>query len=210
MTRPSSLASGPLTIWAVNVSSLATSGPPAGSNRCRSCPARAPSAPRGPTAGRWGGEADVGPEGDLDAAAEGVTVDRGDHRDGHLLPDPRGLLTEVGDAIRRSAPGLPSVARRRVCTGHRLERAEVEPGAERSALARQHDGAHGRLPTSSAHPSRARRTSGRRGRCACRPVEAHVGDAPASMVMVTRSVMVHHACHTPGGTMKLDSRPTKS
>ena len=34
-------------------------------------------------------DADVGAEGDLDAAAEGVAVDGGDHRDRQLLPHPR-------------------------------------------------------------------------------------------------------------------------
>ena len=44
------------------------------------------------------------------------------------------------------APGLPLRSPSRpVAAGHLLERAEVEPGAERRALARQHDGAHAGL-----------------------------------------------------------------
>ena len=66
-----------------------------------------------------------------------------------------------------------------VTAGHRLERSEVEPGAERLAFARQHDGAHprfglqllagvARAPANIA-PSRALRLSGRFSRTSATP-----------------------------------------
>ncbi len=43
---------------------------------------------------------DIGSETDLDSTAERMTVHRGDHRHGNLLPHPGDLLTEMGDATR--------------------------------------------------------------------------------------------------------------
>ena len=52
--------------------------------------------------------ADVGAEGDLQAAAEGVAVDGGHHRHGKLLPHLGDLLAEVG-----APPGRAGGSRRR-------------------------------------------------------------------------------------------------
>ena len=67
------------------------------------------------------------------------------HGHRHLLPHPRHLLAEVGDpplgAARVAAACVGGVA----AAGHRLERREVEPGAERRPLAREHDRSHARF-----------------------------------------------------------------
>ena len=93
--------------------------------------------------GRWIAKAfaDVGAECDLDATSEGMTVNGGDHRDRHLLPRPRDLLAEMGDPSVDHRPRvavLPGAIGDRSALGgaarHRLERGEVEPGAERGAL----------------------------------------------------------------------------
>ncbi len=90
-------------------------------------------------------DADVGSQRDLEASAESVPVHGGDHRNRHLLPDPAHLLAEVGDAPRHHRSGVPVGG---LCdlvvefaTGHLLERAEVEAGAEGRSLPRQHHGA---------------------------------------------------------------------
>src|SRR5262249_26999782 len=81
-------------------------------------------------------QTDVGPERDLQTAAEGHTVHRCDHGYRNLGPHPGGLLGEVrwriGAAARERAPGL-------ALHGH--EAGEVEPGAERAPFAGEHDSA---------------------------------------------------------------------
>ena len=109
-----------------------------------------------------------------------MAVDGGDDRDRDLLPHPRGLLTEVGDApvgqLARVAVALP---RRLVATGHLLERAEVEPGAERRPLAREHHSAHGALRLQLlAHLGEGDEHRAVEGVALVGSVEAHVGDAP--------------------------------
>ena len=122
-------------------------------------------------------EADVGGERDLQAAAEGHAVDRGDHRHRHLGPDPGGALGEVGRAAAASRPAI-----RRGGAGvaaHRHEAAEVEPGAEGAALARQHDGARTRGRRRDSRPVVDQRLEHRRveGVHLVGAVEADVGDA---------------------------------
>ena len=90
VAMPSSPASVPEKMRAVNVSSLATSTPTQPGQEQRAGHVRH-EAPVDLAHRQLGGrvdEADVGAEGDLDAAAEGVAVDGRDHRDGQLLPDP--------------------------------------------------------------------------------------------------------------------------
>ena len=88
------------------------------------------------------GVADVGAEHDLEAAAEGDTVDRGDDRHRNVPPDHRGVLRAVGIAVaafaQRAAGGAFAGGARPV--GHLAEVRSVEPGAERAALARQDNG----------------------------------------------------------------------
>src|SRR5690606_34895754 len=71
-----------------------------------------------------------------------------------LLPDPAGLLAQVGDAALRghdrlgpdpAAAGLLLAAAVPTAPGHGLEAPEVEPGAEAPALTRQDDDAHRRV-----------------------------------------------------------------
>ena len=70
-------------------------------------------------------------------AAECDAVNRGDHRDGHLSPDPDDVLDIIGNAV--SAFGEigegQKAARRWVMRGDPLD---VEPGAKGSAFAGQH------------------------------------------------------------------------
>ena len=92
-------------------------------------------------------DADVRSEGELEAAAERMTVDRGDHRHRQFLPDPAHLLTEVGDPTIGHPPGVTFVALRRFVTGaaDRLHAGHVEPGTERRAVAREHHGSNARF-----------------------------------------------------------------
>jgi hypothetical protein len=93
--------------------------------------------------------AKVGPQGELEAAAERHAVHRGDYRHGDLAPDHAGVLRPVGAAlgplagqerVRRLVPTAPSLAGR-----HRLEAAHVEAGAKGAPLAREHHRAQARL-----------------------------------------------------------------
>src|SRR6478735_9851117 len=70
-----------------------------------------------------------------------------DHRHFQLLPDPADLLAEVGDATGGQVADAAAVTADRgpTTTDHLLEGAEVEPDAERCAVARQHDRAQPRL-----------------------------------------------------------------
>jgi hypothetical protein len=91
-------------------------------------------------------EPDVGAERDLQAAAEGVAVHGGDHRDRQLLPHPADLLAEVGEA-RLGEPadvgGGPRAGS--FAAGHLAEHREVESGAERGTRSRQHHHPHALL-----------------------------------------------------------------
>ena len=83
-------------------------------------------------------DTDVGAERELQATTECGTVDRGNHRDREVRPHPHHPLRELGDRPEtgdRIAAGI----------GHRLERREVEPGAEAAPYAGQHDCAHRRV-----------------------------------------------------------------
>jgi hypothetical protein len=122
-------------------------------------------------------DADVRTEGDLEPAAQRVAVHRGDHRHLQLLPHPAHLLPEVGDTTRGQRARVaiaPATVRAR---GKGLEGGEVEPGAERCALPRQHDRPDGRLGLQAL----ARRRQGGEHRpvervALLRAVEADVGD----------------------------------
>ena len=79
-------------------------------------------------------DADVGAERDLQSTAEGMAVHCGDHGYLQFLPDPTDLLAEMGDPVTLhragAALGGRGFAGDAVTTGHRLERREVETGAE--------------------------------------------------------------------------------
>ncbi len=82
-------------------------------------------------------DADVGAESDLQPTAEGVSVDGGDHRYRQLLPHPGDLLAEMGDAARLDRSRIPALG----ATVELAEHRQVETGAERLALPREHDDA---------------------------------------------------------------------
>ena len=81
---------------------------------------------------------DVGAHCDLEPTAQGVAMDRSDHRHGQLLPHPTDLLTSMGDATRRDVARVP-LGLPLAVTGHPREHREVETGAERLPFAGQHD-----------------------------------------------------------------------
>ena len=86
-----------------------------------------------------GDDLDVGPAGDLQAAAKAHPVDRRDHRDRQLAPDHRGLLGAIGVAVgafgQRGFAGAVGLA----------HAGQIEPGTERAARARQHHAPRRRL-----------------------------------------------------------------
>ncbi|MDG2261876.1 MAG: hypothetical protein P8N50_06000, partial [Actinomycetota bacterium] len=88
-------------------------------------------------------QSDVSGKAQLETTSERMTTDRADDGDRQFPPAPHCLLSEMGDApVRpRSAIGLAS-ALAWVAVSHGLESGEIESGAERSSLSRQHDGAH--------------------------------------------------------------------
>ena len=93
------------------------------------------------------GDADVGAERELEPAPERVPVYGGDDRHRQLLPHPADLLSEMGDPALGHRTGVAAVA---IGPGplparHLAEDREVEPGAERLALAREHDHPHAGL-----------------------------------------------------------------
>ena len=87
-------------------------------------------------------DAQVGAERDLEAAAVGHAVDRGDHGNGHRMPAPGRELSAVGGVL---VGPLDQLTGRGVAVSallHRAEAAEVEAGAESAAVAGEHDRAH--------------------------------------------------------------------
>ena len=122
------------------------------------------------------GDAQVAPQGELDAAGDGVALDRGDHRLGQ--PQPRRPHWPVAPCPRRGRRGVVRVARRRM-----PRRRAVGAGAERAAGAGEDRDARAVVGIECAErvgerpavgPSTALRTSGRsivtvqtapRGRC---------------------------------------------
>ena len=131
-------------------------------------------------------EPDVGTQRDLEAAAQRVPVDGGDHRDLQLLPHPGDLLAEVGDAAlrhvgRRGCPGtaIPAAITAAITAGHLLEGPEVEPRAEGRAFAGQHHDPDARLLLQPlAHLGEADEHGAVEGVALVGPVHADVGDAP--------------------------------
>ena len=87
-----------------------------------------------------GGDPDVGTEGDLQASAEAVAVNRGDHRNRNPGPGGRNPLEEVGTE-RIPLPGVFGEALR-LPAG---EPADVDPGAEARAFAVEDDRAQAGL-----------------------------------------------------------------
>ncbi len=103
-------------------------------------------------------DADVGAERDLQPTPERGPRHRGDDGHGQLGPGIGRLLRQVGDAAREPVGEAPGHRQQRdgvvaevvvggrvvggaatAAPGHGLEAAEVEPGAEAPALAREHD-----------------------------------------------------------------------
>ncbi len=88
--------------------------------------------------------ADVGAERDLEAAAKGVPMDRGDHRNGKCAPDVSRLLPGVGDAMGAGhqivEPGRTAVSE------DRCERLLVEARAEAASRAGEDNGAQAGRP----------------------------------------------------------------
>jgi len=79
-------------------------------------------------------DADVSPESDLQAAAQGVPGHRGDDRDGELGPDEHGALP---GGLGRAVAGRGHVGQQAepLAVPHRGERAEVQARAEVRTLA---------------------------------------------------------------------------
>ena len=144
LARPSSTASLPDTMRPVKVSSLATSS----RTRWRSVWVAVMSgiSPQLDLAHRElrvrRHDAQVRGQRDLQAAAVGYAVDRRDHRNRQLLPDPRRELRDVvaGVPSLRASRSISGVALRALLH-HRGEALEVQTRAERAALSREHHGA---------------------------------------------------------------------
>lgn len=95
-----------------------------------------------PRAGR--GIANIGPERDLEAAAESDAMNGGDHRHRNLAPDHRRILRAVGHAMAAlgKAAGHARLVLLAPAARHAAEIAHVESGAEGAAFAGKHDRAH--------------------------------------------------------------------
>ena len=88
--------------------------------------------------------ADVCTECDLQAAAEGRTVHRGNHRQRELLPDEGRALTRVCGTLTVALEGALDVLVA-LSALHGLEACEVQARAESATLSGEDDGAHRRV-----------------------------------------------------------------
>ncbi|MGY4435653.1 hypothetical protein ACVWWO_008130 [Bradyrhizobium sp. F1.13.1] len=91
-----------------------------------------------------GEEAHVGAERELEAAAKGDALDRGDHRDRKLAPAPYRLLRKIRMAMRALGEIAIFATRNSVAALllHGGKTPHVETGAEGASFAGQHDNAH--------------------------------------------------------------------
>jgi hypothetical protein len=83
--------------------------------------------------------AQIGAKSELEAAAEGDAVHRGDHGYGQLAPQPDDVLGIIGHAVR--ALGKIGEWRDAAASGHGGDSLDVETGAKGGALAGEHHGA---------------------------------------------------------------------
>ena len=151
-----------------------------------------------------GDEAQVGAQGELEAAAEGHAVHRGDHRDGDLAPDHAGLLRAVRPALR--ALGREQAAE--VVAGCRSARPRPWPGSLPMSSPAQNarpspDSTTARTPGSRLQPlaglDQGREHGVVEGVHLVGAHQAHVGDA---FVQINRDAIFHErSSHSAGKFM---------